>query len=167
MHALSRNASIAAAALVLAACAAAPTGPSVMTLPGRSKSFAQFQSDDRDCRGFAATQIGVGSSDAPADAAVTRAAIGTGVGAAAGTLIGVGASNAGAGAAIGAGSGLLLGSAAGASAGDSSARGLQRRYDVAYIQCMYANGNQVPVFGRVAPEQRGPFVGPPPPPGPG
>jgi hypothetical protein len=49
------------------------------------------------------------------------------------------------GAAIGAGSGLLLGSAAGPGAYETSAYALQNRYDITYVQCMYAKGNQVPV----------------------
>jgi len=65
--------------------------------------------------------------------------LGTVVGAAAGAALG-GRS----GAAAGAGGGLLIGSAAGAGAGETSAYGLQRRYDYAYIQCMYAKGHKVP-----------------------
>jgi hypothetical protein len=30
----------------LSACATIPTGPSVMILPGRGKTFEQFQTDD-------------------------------------------------------------------------------------------------------------------------
>ncbi len=39
---------------------------------------------------------------------------------------------------------------------------LQRRYDNAYMQCMYAKGNQVPGVGRTYKEGAAP---PPPPPG--
>ena len=48
-----------------------------------------------------------------------------------------------AGAAIGAGSGLLLGAPAGAARGDWAGASVQSRYDHAYLQCMYANGNHL------------------------
>ena len=57
--------------------------------------------------------------------------------------------------------GLLFGSAAGSNAAGYSYYESQRRYDQAYVQCMYARGNQVPV--------RAGYRGPParmaPPPG--
>ena len=37
---------------LLSACAAVPTGPSVMVLPGVGKPFDQFQVDDMVCRQF-------------------------------------------------------------------------------------------------------------------
>jgi len=70
--------------------------------------------------------------------------VGTVVGAAAGAVIGTATGNPGAGAAIGAGSGLVLGSASGVQASAASGAALQSRYDMAYLQCMYAKGNQVP-----------------------
>jgi hypothetical protein len=77
----------------------------------------------------------------------------------------------GAGAAIGAGTGLLLGSAAGSSYAAGSYYAVQRRYDNAYVQCMYAKGNQVPRYrrpGRSAPRRSydlpPPAAYPPPPP---
>jgi hypothetical protein len=54
----------------------------------------------------------------------------------------------GSGAAIGAGSGLLAGSLMSTSASGSSMSEVQQRYDVAYVQCMYAKGHQVPVSGQ-------------------
>jgi hypothetical protein len=45
-------------------------------------------------------------------------------------------------------------------AGDASAMPSQARYDIAYVQCMYAKGNVVPGV-MVAP---GPSIPPPPPP---
>ncbi|HEF5875289.1 TPA: hypothetical protein SAY52_005989, partial [Burkholderia cenocepacia] len=50
-------------------------------------------------------------------------------------------------AAVGAGAGLLAGSVVGAGAAQGSAYDVQRRYDYAYLQCMYATGNRVPVPG--------------------
>jgi hypothetical protein len=149
--------------LLLGACVSMPSGPSVMVLPGSGKSFDQFRYDDADCRQFANVQVGGASaSDAAADSFAKSAVVGTVVGAAAGAALG-GRS----GAAVGAGGGLLLGSAAGAGAADTSSYGLQRRYDYAYIQCMYAKGHKVPVSGRLTSSPpAGPSYAPPPPPPP-
>jgi hypothetical protein len=49
-----------------------------------------------------------------------------------------------------------------------SAYDVQRRYDYAYMQCMYANGNRIPVQGRMVttqPPQQAQRYLPPPPPG--
>jgi hypothetical protein len=48
---------------LLSACAAVPTGPSVMVLPGVGKPFDQFQADDMLCRQYAQTQTGVPPGD--------------------------------------------------------------------------------------------------------
>ena len=71
---------------------------------------------------------------------------------------------AGHGAAIGAGTGLLFGSAAGANAAGYSSYRLQRVYDSAYVQCMYAKGHQIPMAARYAPRQQVRQIPPPPPP---
>ncbi|MBL8490581.1 MAG: hypothetical protein JNM82_07365 [Rhodocyclaceae bacterium] len=159
----------AAAALLLAACASAPTGPGVMALPGTGKSFEQFRADDADCRQFAFAQSGAAD---PAEAGVRSAAVGTVVGAVAGAAIG-GRDAAG----VGAGTGLIVGSMAGSGSSRGSAYDAQRLYDNAYVQCMYAKGQQVPVSGALrsrsavpaAPEPApapapGPGAYPPPPP---
>lgn len=159
---LRRVSIVLSALLLLGACVSMPKGPSVMVLPGTAKSFDQFRYDDLECRNFADVQIGGTSpSNLAADSAARSAVVGTAIGAAAGAALG-GRS----GAAAGAGGGLLLGSAAGAGAGETSAYGLQRRYDYAYIQCMYAKGHKVPVSGRLtsAPESAPPPPPPPPPP---
>jgi hypothetical protein len=65
--------------------------------------------------------------------------------------------------------GLAGGALTGAGAGDYAGRTLQQRYDVAYQQCMYAKGNQIPMAGRYAPYRatsRQAAPPPPPPPGP-
>ncbi len=156
------------ALLTVAACTTIPTGPSVMAMPGTGKSFDQFRADDADCRQYALGQVGgATANEAAIDSGVKSAALGTVVGALAGAAMG---GHQGAG--VGAGVGLLAGSAAGASAGQVSGYGSQRRYDHAYIQCMYAKGERVPVSGRMtsAPERA---VNPPapantfPPPPPG
>jgi hypothetical protein len=132
----------------LTACATIPTGPSVMVLPGTGKSFDQFRIDDALCRQFAYEQVGgVTAQKAAQSGAVSSAVIGTALGAAAGAVIGSASGDAGAGAAIGAGSGLIMGSAAGTGYATESYYEAQQRYDYAYLQCMYAKGNRIPVYG--------------------
>jgi hypothetical protein len=76
---------------------------------------------------------------------VTGAAIGTAVGAAVGTAIGAAAGSPAVGAAVGAGGGLISGTAIGADSAEWASTSVQHRYDIAYTQCMYVKGNQVPV----------------------
>src|SRR5207244_2623856 len=69
-------------AALLAACATAPTGPSVMVLPGTGKSFDQFRFDDNECRQFAMASLGGKDADqAMQDSGVKSAAVGAAVGA--------------------------------------------------------------------------------------
>jgi hypothetical protein len=145
--------SLFAVVAMLSACATVPTSPSVMVLPGSGKSFDQFRADDAVCRQFAYEQAGgAAGQQAAQKSAVTSAAVGTAVGAAAG-------------AAIGAGTGLLVGSAAGSSAASESYYEGQRRYDYAYMQCMYAKGNQIPGYrGYTSPPASEPRGSAPPPP---
>jgi hypothetical protein len=155
---------------VLSACAVIPTGPNVMVLPAPGKPFEVFQADDAACRQYARAQLGLEPAEAANQSAVTSGAIGTVIGAAAGALIGAGTGNPAAGAAIGAGSGLVLGGASGLGASGASASASQSRYDMAYVQCMYAKGNQVPgvataPVARSTPPPPPPGQPPPPPPG--
>jgi hypothetical protein len=150
--------------LVLAGCVTLPTGPSVKVMPGTGKSFEQFQADDAVCRQWAGQQIGLAPQEVANQNAATGAVVGTVIGAGLGAAIGAASGNPGIGAAIGAGSGLLFGTSAGANAGQVSGWEAQRRYDIAYEQCMYAKGNQIPgVVKRTRRTQRIPV--PPPPPG--
>jgi hypothetical protein len=77
--------------LLLNACAARPTGPHVLVLPGAGTSVEEFQRDEGECQGYASHQLPTG-----------------------------------------------------AQAGAHSAAMLQWRYDMAYVQCMYAKGHRVP-----------------------
>jgi uncharacterized protein YcfJ len=141
------------AVAMLAGCATAPSGPTVMALPGSGKSFEQFRFDDYNCRQYAQSQV---NPDAANNSAVRSAAIGTAIGAVAGAALGGRE-----GAAVGAGGGLVIGSAAGAGNAENRAYGTQRQYDNAYVQCMYAKGQRVPVSGM--PAQRAPsnYAAPP------
>lgn len=149
-------------ALLASACVTVPpSGPSVTVLPGSGKNFDQFRHDDYDCRQYSSSQIGGATAEqASVDSGVRSAVIGTAVGTVAGALVGGRH-----GAAVGAGTGLIVGSASGAGAADVSARTLQQRYDMAYQQCMYAKGHQVPVAGRYPPPRpyHSPSTPPPPP----
>ena len=132
--------------VALAGCAATPMAPTVMALPGTGKSFEQFRSDDAMCQQFASGQTGGASAQAAsASSALGGTAVGTALGAAAGAAF-----NGRRGAAVGAGTGLLAGSMIGAGIAQRSAAGLQTRYDQAYVQCMYANGERVPIPGGAA-----------------
>jgi Glycine-zipper domain len=151
--------------VVLSACATLPAGPNVMVLPGVGKPFDQFQVDDVVCRQYAQGQIGQTPGQTSTQNTVQGAAIGTLVGAAAGAAIGAAAGSPEVGAAVGAGTGILIGTTAGAEAGSARAGTLQWRYDVAYVQCMYAKGNQVPGAAATSTSYVPPPPNAPPPPG--
>jgi len=130
---------------LLTACVSMPTGPSMLVLPGTGKNFDQFRNDDYNCRQYAYVQVGgVTPNQASATSGLASAAIGTALGAAAGAAIGGGQ-----GAAIGAGTGLLAGGMVGSSNARVSGYQAQERYDISYVQCMYASGHKVPVSGQI------------------
>jgi uncharacterized protein YcfJ len=113
-----------------------------------------FVQDDQMCRGWAAHSIGIPGNEAAAQAFLASTAVGAVIGTLAGAAMG-GRRGAGDAAAAGAAMGAVVG------AGQSSATAwdAQRRYDIAYQQCMYTKGNLVPAYG-----YRSPSVPPPPPP---
>ena len=148
--------------MAVAGCATVPTGPSVSVMPGPGKTFEQFQADDAACRQWAGQQIGRSPQETINQNTATGAIVGTAIGAGLGAAIGAASGHAGAGAAIGAGSGLLAGAATGANTGQFYGWEAQRRYDTAYIQCMYAKGNQIPGIVTQTPRVR--RIPPPPPP---
>jgi len=155
-------------AIAVGACAAIPpSGPGVMVLPGSHSNFSQFQADDAACQDYAYQAIGQTPAQAAADSAVNSAAAGAAIGAAAGALIGAAGGDPAGGAAVGAGTGLLVGGASGAQAYGVSAYEAQERFDVAYVQCMYANGHQVPVPAGMGNLAARPAAAAPPPPPPG
>ena len=139
------------ASLFLGACAHEPLGPRVAVMPGQGKPFEVFQQDQAMCESYANQQVG-GQARAANDRAVGAAVLGTVLGAGLGAAAGGGQ-----GAAIGAGAGALAGTAYGANGSQYEQGGIQRQYDIAYSQCMYAKGNSVPGMWTGAP--------PPPPPG--
>ena len=144
--------------VMLAGCASIPTGPSVAVMPGPGKPFDQFQQDNAICRQFAEQQIGANPNEVAQEQVITGAAAGAAIGAASGALMGHGDGDT---TGSMAGAGLIVGSAAGANAANASTMTLQRRYDIAYQQCMYAKGNLIP--GYPAPRYAPPPPPPPPP----
>jgi hypothetical protein len=129
-------------------------------------SFDQFRSDDYVCQQYALGQVGgISPNQASTNSGLVTAAATTALGAAAGAAF-----NGGSGAAIGAGAGLVAGSLIGASSANSSGYATQSRYDTAYIQCMYAKGHRVPIYGQISNEKSAPVTSrpadiPPPPAG--
>ncbi len=149
------------AMVALTGCATVPTGPSVLVLPAPGKPLEVFQSDDAVCRQWATRQVGAEPSDSANKTLASAAAVGTVLGAGLGAAIGAATGQVGVGLGIGAASGALVGTGAGMGPSYGAGREVQRRYDHAYMQCMYTKGNQVP--GVVPYDRR---TGPPPPPPP-
>jgi len=136
---------------LLAGCAMQPVGPTVSVFPAPYKPFEVFQRDQDECADYASRTV-AGGAEAANGRALGTAAIGTALGLALGAATGDGRA-----ASFGAAGGAAVGTAIGADQSDRANFSLQRRYDNAYAQCMYAHGNQVPGFER-------PYGPPPPPP---
>lgn len=143
---------------LLSAGAMAQMAPTYQVMPAPNKPFPIFQQDDYNCRQWANSQVAGAQQQANSQVAgglIGGAVLGAGVGA----LIGGGR-----GAAIGAGTGAVVGTTAGAQASAQTQAAAQQQYDIAYGQCMYSRGNQVPGYFQPAPASAAP---PPPPPPPG
>jgi hypothetical protein len=148
------------ALVAFSGCATIPTGPSVMVWPGPGKPFEVFESDDMVCRQWARQRVGAQPSETANKTLASGAAVGTALGAGLGAAIGAATGQFGAGLGIDAASGAIWGTAAASGPAYGAGWEVQRRYDNAYMQCMYAKGNQVP--GAVRTYRRA--VAPPPPP---
>jgi hypothetical protein len=148
------------AATALTGCVTVPSGPTIPVMPGRDKSFAEFQADQQFCERYAHDRV-AGRVDAENDKIARNTIIGTALGTALGAAIG------------GDTRGAVAGGAAGAAVGASSAHpgyrqySAQRQYNIAYAQCMDYRGNDV--GGRRGPrhprwdDRRGDYPPPPPP----
>jgi hypothetical protein len=115
-------------------------GPTVAVMPAPNKPFDVFQADQLLCKQYAEGQVAGQAENAnirAAGGAVLTTALGAGLGAAIGG---------GRGAGIGAASGALGGVGLGAMGSANANAPIQQRYDVAFSQCMYSRGNQVPGF---------------------
>ena len=150
------------AVIALGGCATIPPGPSVMVMPPPGKPFEIFQMEDSVCRQWAERQAGWDANETVNENVASGAAIGTLVGAGLGAAIGSASGNVGAGAAIGAAGGMAVGAAGASEPAWRAGHEVQRRYDIAYQQCMYSKGNQIP--GTVRKTRRVRHLPPPPPP---
>ncbi|HUK59155.1 MAG TPA: YMGG-like glycine zipper-containing protein [Stellaceae bacterium] len=147
---------VVAAAMTLAAGSAwAQMGPTVPVSPPPNKPYDEFQQDVYLCRQYADQQV-AGAQQQSTNQVVGGALIGTVAGAGIGALAGGGR-----GAAIGAGAGAVVGTLGGAAQAQQSQAQAQRRYDVAYGQCMYGRGDLVSGY----PAPAAAYPAPPPPPG--
>jgi hypothetical protein len=149
----------AASVPVLAACVQMQVGPSIAVMPAPNKPFEVFQQDDQLCRGWAAHSIGIPGNEVAAQTILASTVAGAVIGAVAGAVVG-GDRGAGAGAAMG----TVVGATQGTGQVGFTAFDTQRRYDIAYQQCMYAKGNIVPahVYGGYYYPQSMPATPPPP-----
>ena len=140
-----KNAKSAAAPLALAAllagCATTPAGPTVQVLPAPGKSFAAFQDEVMVCKQYAASQV-QGQAESTNERSLGALLLGGALGAALGGAIGGGE-----GAGIGAAGGGVAGTALGGAQALGSKGDIQQQYNNAYVQCMYAKGNQVAPAG--------------------
>jgi hypothetical protein len=124
---------------VLGGCVSIPPGPSVAVMPAPGMPFDVFVADDRACRAYAAQSVGIETNEAGAANLIGSAAVGTALGALTGAAIGGHHA-----AATGAGVGLATGTVVGTGLASAAQASAQRRYDIAYEQCMYSKGNQLP-----------------------
>src|SRR3954451_2615629 len=129
-----------ASLLVLGACTTQPLGPTAAVMPAPGKPFGVFQEDQALCKQFADQQVAGGAQQAN-NMQVGTAVVGTLLGAGLGAAVGGGR-----GAAIGAGAGAVGGTAVGAGPSGRAQYDLQHRYDLAYTQCMFSRGNQIPGY---------------------
>lgn len=118
-----------------------PMGPRVSVMPAPGKPFDLFAAEDRICRQYAAQSIGSAPDEIASQNAVGSAVAGVAIGTAVGALAG-GHEGAQTGAAVG----LIAGSSEGSANAAYASRDAQWRYDLAYQQCMYAKGNQIPGY---------------------
>jgi hypothetical protein len=152
--------SLCSTALLLAACAYTPMGPTVRAMPPQGKPFEQFQFEQSSCKQYADDQV-----RGQADRANSTGAL-EGIG---GTVLGAGlgaALGGGHGAAVGAGLGAVGGTAVGANTSAHEQRSIQQQYNDAYVQCMVAKGNQVERPVVYSPPQTTVIYQTPPPPPP-
>jgi uncharacterized protein YcfJ len=124
--------------IALTACAQSPMGPTIAVMPGANKSFADFQSDQAVCRNFAQQVVNDQARNANIRGLGT-AALTTALGAGLGAAIGGGR-----GAGIGAAGGALGGAGIAAQQTTSAQQNIQAQFDIAFAQCMFSLGNEIP-----------------------
>ena len=115
-------------------------GPTAAVMPGPHKTLVAFDADRAACTQYS-DQTLAGAADTYNKSQIATVAAGAVLGAGLGGAIGGGR-----GAGIGAAGGAVAGTAADGIAGNRQLDSLQRRYDIAYSQCMYLKGNNVPII---------------------
>jgi hypothetical protein len=122
---------------LLAGCDTMPEGPTVSAFQGADRNLDEFRTDDTDCKQFSQAQVGGAASASAGRANVVPSEMrGTAVCRAMGAVVG------GRGSAA---SGSMAGSLIdGLEAAQFAGNGLQRRYNCAYVQCMYMKGDKIP-----------------------
>jgi hypothetical protein len=138
---------------LLGGCDTMPTGPTVTVFQADGKSLDEFQADDADCRRFAEAQLGGATSVIPIDeAAAINATRGTAVCSTPGVAVDRRS--------VETYSAQRTGSVIdGIEAAQFAGQGSQRRYNCAYVQCMYMlKGEKIPrLSGERWPPPRGPW----------
>src|SRR5579859_4378876 len=124
----------------LSGCAAPPMGPTINVMPAPGKPSEVFYQDVQYCKQVASSQV-AGQAEQANNQAVGGALLGTALGAGLGAAVGGGR-----GAAIGAAGGAVVGTGYGAGSSQNAQMNIQGQYNLAYAQCMYARGNQVPGY---------------------
>lgn len=116
---------------LVAGCETMPQGPTVAAQPGADKNIAEFRTDDARCRQAARAEL--------ASASAPRVLSGTAVCPAASAVVDD------RGSVAGDGIGTLID---GTDSAKFAGYGMQRRYNCAYVQCMYGRGDKVPLLAR-------------------
>jgi hypothetical protein len=135
-----KNMHVLAAVSLLALASCTSIGPTVAVMPGAHKTLAQFQQDTTNCTQFADQNLSAAADQYNKNqigVAVASTALGAGLGAAIGGGYGAG---------VGAASGAIVGTGTAAVMGNRDLYTLQRRYDIAYSQCMMIAGDRVPLI---------------------
>jgi hypothetical protein len=141
MQSTRKKLSIISLAVCLTACASSvPSGPSVAVMPAQGKPFEIFEQENAICKNYASREVGIDTNAAAQSEVLQGGVAGAVLGAAAGAAMGDNSRAA----ATGAGVGAVMGTAVGAGNAQRLTADMQRRYDIAYEQCMYAKGNQLP-----------------------
>lgn len=121
--------------VALAGCAApVAQGPRVAVMPPHGKPLEVFSAEDQTCRSYVEQTAGAQSDGSTVAAS---AVIGTVIGAAVGAAVGGRHDHT----ANGAAAGLVMGTAVGLNHSAVAAEEAQRRYDIAYEQCMSTKNN--------------------------
>lgn len=135
--------------VLLVGCVPLIIGPKVHVMPKPGINMDIFRADDQACTDFAWDKVGGRDAVNRANqAAVGPTVLGALLGAGLGAAAGAGFGNAGAGAGVGAATGVTSGALIGDRNAHISRSEIQEQLDIAYTQCMYLKGHQLPQAAR-------------------